>query len=141
MVTPHDELIVVDYKSTSKDAKITLDAPWQIGYKRQMEVYQWLLRGNGFTVSSTGYFVYANGKRDRKAFDGRLEFEVTLIPYTGDDGWVESTLVDTHALLMQDTIPEKGHNCDYCDYVEAVDAVSLLPDTLFDTRIKKEKNT
>ena len=38
------ELIVVDYKATSKDAEINLDAEWQDGYKRQMEVYQWLLR-------------------------------------------------------------------------------------------------
>src|SRR3990167_11231825 len=42
------KLIVVDYKATSKEAEVTLDAEWQDGYKRQMEVYQWLLRQNGF---------------------------------------------------------------------------------------------
>ena len=53
------EYIVVDYKSTSKDEEITaLDKEWQNGYKRQMEVYQWLLRQNGYKVSNTGYFVY-----------------------------------------------------------------------------------
>ena len=46
-VTPDGELIIVDYKSTSKDTEVNLDAEWQDGYKRQMEVYQWLLRQKG----------------------------------------------------------------------------------------------
>ncbi len=33
-VTPSDELIIVDYKSTSKKGEVNLDAEWQIGYKR-----------------------------------------------------------------------------------------------------------
>lgn len=65
------EYIVVDYKSTSKNEKITkLNKSWQDGYKRQMEIYQWLLRKNGYKVSDTGYFVYCNGKTDKEAFDG-----------------------------------------------------------------------
>lgn len=111
------ELIVVDYKSTSKDSKIAaLDEEWHIGYKRQMEVYQWLLRKKGFTVSSTGYFVYANASKDKKAFDGKLEFDVTLIPYTGDDSWVEDTLMDIKTSLESDAIPNSAPTCDYCLY-------------------------
>ena len=53
-----EELIVVDYKATSKNSEVNLDADWQIGYKRQMEFYQYLLRNNGFKVSDTAYFVY-----------------------------------------------------------------------------------
>ena len=53
-VNPEGELIVVDYKSTSKEGEVTLDADWQQGYKRQMEFYQWLLRQSGFKVSDTG---------------------------------------------------------------------------------------
>ncbi len=57
-VDPKGDLIVVDYKSTSKDEAIeALDQEWHDGYKRQMEVYQWLLRRLGFRVSPTGYFV------------------------------------------------------------------------------------
>jgi hypothetical protein len=52
------EYIVVDYKATSKKTEVTLDADWQIGYKRQMEIYQWLFGKNGYKVSNTGYFVY-----------------------------------------------------------------------------------
>lgn len=115
------EYIVVDYKSTSKDEEITeLNKDWQEGYKRQMEVYQWLLRQNGYKVSDTGYFVYCNGKKDRKAFDGKLDFDITLIPYKGDDSWVEKTLIKAHKCLNDDKIPEANQDCDYCSYIEAI---------------------
>ena len=112
-------LMVVDYKSTSKESKVTLDAEWQDGYKRQMEVYQWLLRQNGFKVSDTGYFVYANGKRDAKAFDGKLEFDVTIISYKGSDAWVPKTLALIKECLNDDLIPPPSAGCDYCSYREA----------------------
>lgn len=123
-VNPKGELIVVDYKSTSKDAKIeTLDEPWHDGYKRQMEIYQWLLRQNGFTVSNMGYFVYANAKKDREAFDATLEFEVTLIAYIGSTDWVEDTLLRLKACLDSTQLPPAGADCDYCTYRGAVEVV------------------
>ena len=33
-----EELVVVDYKATSKNDEVSLDAEWQISYKRQMEI-------------------------------------------------------------------------------------------------------
>lgn len=119
-VRPDGELIVVDYKATSKDDEVTLDADWQIGYKRQMEFYQWLFRKNGFKVSPTGYFVYCNGDTDREAFDAKLEFSIKLLPYIGDDSWVEPTILEAIKCLGSDTIPESGTDCDYCLYREAV---------------------
>lgn len=118
-VNPAGELLVVDYKATSKDETIdALDQDWHDGYKRQMEVYQWLLRQNGFSVSDTGYFVYANASRNEQAFDGKLEFEVTLIPYTGSDAWVEGTLADIKACLESDELPDADPECEYCQYRE-----------------------
>lgn len=115
------EYIVVDYKSTAKEEEINeLNKEWQDGYKRQMEIYQWLLRQNGYKVSDTGYFVYCNGKADRKAFDGKLEFDVTLIPYTGKDSWVEKTIIEIHKCLNGNEIPKADSECDYCSYVEAI---------------------
>lgn len=112
------EYIVVDYKATAKAAEVTkLDKEWHENYKRQMEVYQWLMRRNGFKVSSTGYFVYCNGKADRKAFDGKLEFDVTIIPYTGKDDWVEPTVKKIHDCLTGETIPAADKDCEYCGYV------------------------
>lgn len=119
-INPDGEFIIVDYKATSKDAEVTLDADWQIGYKRQMEIYQWLFRKNGFKVSSVGYFVYCNGNTDKKAFDGKLEFEIKVIPYEGDTSWVEKTILDAIECLKCDTLPESGENCDFCKYRYAV---------------------
>lgn len=119
-INPQKELIVVDYKSTAKDTEVSIDADWQMSYKRQMEVYQWLLRKNGYPVSSTGYFVYCNGITDKEAFDGKLEFTVTVIPYTGDDSWVEGTLYDIKKCLDFDAIPSPTDECDYCTYQAAV---------------------
>ena len=90
-------------QSKIKEEDITeLNKDWQIGYKRQMEVYQWLLRQNGYKVSDTGYFVHCNGQTDRKAFDGKLEFDVTLISYKGDDSWVEGAIKSAHKCLNSD---------------------------------------
>lgn len=119
-VNPQGELIIVDYKATSKNGEVNLDADWQISYKRQMETYQWLFRQNGFKVDPIGYFVYCNGKTDVKAFDGKLEFEVVLIPYQGDDSWVEKTINDIHQCLNSPEIPPASPQCDYCHYVESV---------------------
>ncbi len=118
-----EEYIVVDYKSTSKNEEITdINKDWQIGYKRQMEIYQWLLRQNNYKVSNTGYFVYCNGKTDKKAFDAKLEFDITLIPYTGNSEWVENTINEIYNCLNQDQIPEADANCDYCNYIKTINS-------------------
>lgn len=113
------ELIVVDYKATSTTKEITLDEAYRAGYKRQMEIYQWLLRRNGFKVSDTGYFVYVNGKADRAAFDGKLEFDVDILTYKGSDKWVEKTIIAAHHCLSGEKIPEPAADCDYCNYRRA----------------------
>lgn len=111
---------VVDYKSTSKDGEVSLEADWQIGYKRQMEMYQWLLRQNGLTVADTGYFVYCNGRTDLPSFSKRLEFDIKIISYTGDASWVEQAITDAHKCLNSPSIPEAGADCDYCLYNKMV---------------------
>ncbi|MDP3770389.1 MAG: PD-(D/E)XK nuclease family protein [bacterium] len=124
-VNPKGELIIVDYKATSKSGEVSLDADWQIGYKRQMEIYQWLFRQNGFKVSDTGYFVYCNGNADAKAFDGRLEFDIKLIPYTGKTQWIESVLTNLHTCLASSEIPKPERDCDYCAYRSAAADVEI----------------
>lgn len=117
-INDEEELMVVDYKATSTTSEITLDSEYREGYKRQMEIYQWLLRNNGFKVSDTGYFVYANGKKDRKAFDGRLEFDVQIISYKGSDGWVEGAIEAARKCLIGD-LPSASEKCEYCAYRSA----------------------
>lgn len=120
-VTPKGELIVVDYKATSKAGKIeTLaDSSWEDQYRRQIGVYQWLLRENGFTVSDIGYFVYANASGDKEAFDSKLEFEITLVPCQGTTDWIDALLPRIKASLEGDAIPDSGTACEFCPYRQA----------------------
>lgn len=115
-VNPEGELHVVDYKATSKNGQVSIDADWQIAYKRQMEIYQWLLRKNNFPVSNIGYFVYCNGITDTKAFDKKIEFEVSVIPYQGSDNWIEEIILNARKCLESEKIPEMSPDCDYCRY-------------------------
>jgi len=118
-VHPEGTLIVVDYKSTSTQGEVTLEGKWKEAYRRQIEFYQWLLRRNGFPVSDTGYFVYVNADTRQDGFEGRLVFDERLLPYAGNDVWVEQAVVDAHECLMGETIPEAAGECAWCRYREA----------------------
>ena len=119
-VAPSGEIIVVDYKATAKAKEVSIDSDWQISYKRQMEVYQWLLRRNDLAVSDTGYFVYTNGRMDLDGFNDRVEFRTKVIPYTGNDEWVEPTLQAMKGCMDGD-MPGVGDSimggpCEFCTY-------------------------
>lgn len=118
-----NELIIVDYKATSKNGQVSLDADWQIGYKRQAEVYQWLFRQNGFKVSDTAYFVYCNGRSDLERFDKKLEFHISLIPYVGNADWVGAAVKAAYECLCSNIIPEHSTSCDYCQYTQAISKI------------------
>lgn len=123
------ELIVVDYKATSKSSEINIDSDWQISYKRQMEVYQWLLRQNDFEVNNTGYFVYTNARMDLDGFNDRLEFYTKVIPYSGNDNWVEPTLKKMKQCLDGDMpavgTAAMGGDCEFCTYARARTELTL----------------
>ena len=95
---------------------MSLDADWQISYKRQMEIYQWLLRSNGLDVHERSWFVYCNGRRDCADFGQHIEFKVSLIPYDGNDRWVEGALHKAMDTLKSDALPEQSDKCEFCCY-------------------------
>jgi len=119
-VKPDGELIVVDYKATSTTKEITLDEEYRQSYKRQMEIYQWLLRRKGFQVSNTGYFVYCNGDASKDSFNGNLEFSISVLPYSGDDSWIEPKLFEIRKCLEADHTPDPTEQCSFCQYWAAV---------------------
>ena len=121
--SPDGQLHVVDYKATSTLKEINLEDQWKQAYKRQMEIYQWLLRGNGFPVSDLGYFVYVNGDSTKEHFGAKLEFHMQIIPYTGDDGWVEEALQEARTCLCRDLPPTAAAGCEWCAYRKAASAV------------------
>ena len=138
-----NELFLVDYKSTagkrsedlSKLEPITLEGRWKEGYKRQMDMYQWIMNEKtkedlkDFKVSSVGYFVYVNG--DQHFEDGMLRkdedkadmsFDVQLLTYKGNHDWVEKEILNLKQCLEADQCPEHvqtGHGpkgIDPCEY-------------------------
>lgn len=120
-VTPEGKLIIVDYKSTSKEGTIEAlgDSPWELQYTRQLGVYRWLLEKNGFTVEDTGYLVYANADKSLDAFDDKLIFETTLVPVNTETEWIDKQLNDIKNCLDSEQIPPIGEFCEYCPYREA----------------------
>jgi hypothetical protein len=108
--------LVVDYKATATSAEFGIGTAWQLACRHQMELQQWLLRRNGLNVSDTGWFVYCNGRLDRPAFDGRIDFAVKLVPYAGDAGWVEGAITAAHETLISSALPPASPGCEYCSY-------------------------
>lgn len=132
-VNAKGELIVVDYKATAKDAPVKglkEEGSWHDTYRRQMEVYQWLLRQNGFTVSDTGYFVYATGSWAHEKFDNILKFETHVFPHAGKSDWVDGVIADMKACLESEEVPPvgtaiMGGACEHCEYAKARTLITL----------------
>jgi len=124
-VDPKGQLLVVDYKSTSTTKEIDINdgTPWKEAYKRQMEIYQWLLEKNGFKVSDTGYWVYVNADTDQDAFDEKLVFDMQIISHKGDRSWVEQAIKDAHKCLRLKSAPKCSEDCEWCAYRAAAKEV------------------
>lgn len=126
-----NELFVVDYKSTVAKADQDLAESIKLrgGYRRQMDVYQWVLRRMGFKVSNTGYFVYVAADQHTPTgmllgadHGATMTFKTAIIEYKGADTWIESSLDDIHRLLRNAVCPphaKTGHGIretDPCPY-------------------------
>ena len=134
--TETDQIHIIDYKSQAQGTRnpdtyevkpSSLNDPWKIGYKRQMDMYVWVARQKGLNVSNTSYFVYVDAQHkhiegmliDRDPSIAWMKFNASIIPYEADTSWVEPTLVEIKNFLMnQPTIPDhtpKGDNFMGCD--------------------------
>ena len=113
-------LIVVDYKATAKDKPLTELYPegsYHDSYRRQMDVYSWLLFKNGFKMSSTAYFLYATADKGKPKFANRLNFQTNLIAYEVQTDWIEEALASAKACLDGDLPKYRKKACEWCDYV------------------------
>ncbi len=104
----------VDYKGTSSSAIPTLDA--RDGYRRQLDVYGWLLMKNGFRLGREGYIVFANADRDRPALDGALKFTLSIAMHTLDLAWIDDALPAVRECLESDVPPPSTNDCAWCAY-------------------------
>jgi CRISPR/Cas system-associated exonuclease Cas4 (RecB family) len=119
-INPQEELMIVDYKSTSTTKEISLEDEYKQKYKRQVELYQWIFKQKGFKVATTSYFVFANAGSNRPKFDGKLEFELTLVPHQGDLSWIEPTLKEIKTCLNSQQTPPAAAACEHCAYRKSV---------------------
>ena len=126
--TKTQQLHIVDYKSTSvkREGKgVTLDDPWKASYKRQMDLYVWVMRRLGFETSNVSYFLYCDGDRFTcKSFlnsrDATMYFKMSLIPYEVQRDWIEPALHAIRKTLEQQKTPPHSIYCEYGKFINAV---------------------
>jgi hypothetical protein len=113
-------IYVVDYKATGRQQAVTElgEGGFYDGYRRQLEIYQWLLRKNGFEVSNTGYWVYVTATQKEDSFNNTLHFESNLVSYEGNSGWIDSKLEEIYLMLNEEVIPGPAEDCDLCKYFD-----------------------
>ena len=116
------ELIIVDVKATAKnnfDWNETFNKyEYPKAYKRQLEMYQWLFKKNGFNVAKEAYLLYFNGKKNEEFFNNQIKFDVHLIKLDCSTSWVESKIIETVDLLRSDFFPKPSSKCENCNYLK-----------------------
>ena len=120
--TDTEELVIVEYKSTSTQNEIDLNdgTPWKEQYKRQIDIYQWLFKMNGFKVADDSVFLYSNGLKTSKKFKDVMKFKTYVLEYRGSTDWVEEKIFEIKRVLDEKVTPEINEDCDTCSYVESV---------------------
>ena len=123
-----NKLHIIDFKSTSSSydtPEITLSGKWKESYKRQMDLYIWILGRMDFDVDQIGFFLYVDG--DRFTSDSFLlnelammKFKVTFIPYQANTNWIEPTLYAIKDILLGSLCPNHNPSCEYGLFLNAV---------------------
>lgn len=120
-VKPDGQLIIADVKATAKN-EFNWKETWEKyeypkGYRRQLEMYQWLFRKNGFKVANEAFLVYFNGLKNEPMFNLSLKFELHLVRLECNDDWVEGKVKEASSLLASDVFPKASYTCDNCNYL------------------------
>ena len=125
------ELHIVDFKSTSNQSKepkpVNLYGDWKMSYKRQMDMYIWIMRRLGFEVNKIGYFIYVdglhvgiNGMIDIDPSMATMKFSTSVLPYESNTDWIEPTLFKIKRLLHQENCPEHNVDCEQGNFLRQV---------------------
>ena len=116
------ELIIVDVKATSRNNfdwnETFRKYDYPKAYKRQLEMYQWLFKKNGFKVANEAYLLYFNGKKNEDFFNNKLTFDTHLIKLDCNTSWVEQKIIETVNLLRSDIFPKSSFSCENCNYLK-----------------------
>jgi hypothetical protein len=118
---PNGQLIISDVKTTAKqefDWDETYKYPYAKGYQRQLEMYQWLFKMNGYDVAPEAYIIYYNGKKNESSFDRKLEFDEHVIKLDCSTDWVEEKVIETAKTIQSDEFPKPSNTCETCNYLK-----------------------
>ncbi len=134
------QLIVVDFKTTSKDM-ISIDDALGASYRRQISFYSYLLNKNNFHTSDIGYLIldkpvistydYTDvilGKTTSSneyvfnpfstidTYQRKLKFQTTVIKVSIDYSWIEETLDEILQCITSPELPniKPGKQCFNC---------------------------
>jgi hypothetical protein len=109
-------VMVADYKATSKAEDPSTESLYP-SYRRQMDIYQFLLAQQGLEVSDRAWFVYANGLKTENGFNDVLRFRTTLVPYDGDRSWVLDAFRTAVGIVTGVVLPDPNPDCEWCRFV------------------------
>ena len=108
-------VMVADYKATAKAEHVTA-ATLHPAYRRQADVYQFLVAQQGLEVSDRAWFVYANGLKTADGFHDTLRFDTRLVPYDGNRSWVLEAFRSAVSLVLSGQRPDSGAECAWCRF-------------------------
>ena len=144
-----NELIIVDYKSTSKK-EIKEDAwladEFSQDYLKQMNFYKFIFEKAGHKIKTT-FFYIVNGLKKDRPFNNSMEFEPHLIEYQPSTKQIPAQLKEMKKLMDSKKIPDINSDCESCNYLNANNHITKIEDinlkiesliTLMDT-VKKEE--
>lgn len=116
---------VIDYKATAKKDVVESvgDTGFHKSYKRQLEMYQWLLRRNDVDASNSAYWLYVTGRSTAEEFNKTLIFDCRIIAYNGNEDWISPTLRTIKEFLETAELPEPTIDCEMCKFL--IDFVEL----------------
>lgn len=132
MVNDDGDLVIVDFKSTSKPNNIESfdDVSFSAGLKVQLEWYNWLFLQKGYSVDNTAYLIYYNAVQDRHLQPDEhfslMRFRRSLVPIDCNLEWIEPTLDAIYDCLESPTPPNEEfyedkkktrNKCDQCAYI------------------------
>lgn len=121
-ITPgSQEVHIVDYKTTAKTEAVTElgDEEYHHAYRRQLDIYHFILSHNGLEMSETGYWFYATAIKNLDEFDMKLNFVPSLIAHECNPSWVPEALANAKAALENPTLVDPNPKCDVCNFVSS----------------------
>lgn len=120
-------LAVIDYKSSgSKEITIYDD------YQKQMDVYSWILKQNGYEMYPSAFFVFYQVQKDENIFNNVLRFKEQVKQVKVNMEWVGVAFEGAVELARQDLPPSESGNknkhCGHCHFVQMASRLSSLGD-------------